>query len=135
MPPAPPKFPITSAEIDLVVSRFYARVRTHRDLGPIFAAHVDDWRPHEAKIASFWRNAIGLDRSFKGNPQSTHMAAQNVKAEHFALWLGLFDTVLTETLPPATAQSWSALAHRIGRALKMSIEQRDAPKNAPPKLF
>lgn len=135
MTPLPPKFPITSEQIDQVVVRFYARMRNHRELGPIFANHIDDWRPHEAKIASFWRNAIGLDRSFSGNPQQAHMAAMDIKAEHFALWLALFDETLDDTLPQETATAWSALAHRIGRALKMSVDQRDTPKDAPPKLF
>lgn len=135
MTPLPPKFPITSDQIDQVVARFYARVRQHPDLGPVFANHVGDWRPHEAKIASFWRNAIGLDRSFDGNPQQAHMKASDIKGAHFALWLALFDETLQDTVPPDTAMAWSALAHRIGRALKMGIDQRDAPKGAPPKLF
>ncbi|MEM5477599.1 group III truncated hemoglobin [Pacificibacter sp. AS14] len=135
MTPLPPKFPITPDQIDQVVTRFYARVRSHPDLGPVFANHVNDWRPHEAKIASFWRNAIGLDRSFDGNPQQAHMAAHDIKGEHFALWLALFDDTLCDTVAPETAAAWSALAHRIGRALKMGIDQRDAPKGAAPKLF
>lgn len=131
----PPKFEITHEQIDQVVARFYARVRSHPDLGPVFANHVGDWHPHEAKIASFWRNAIGLDRKFDGNPQQAHMAAGDIKGEHFALWLALFDEVLNDTMPCEIALAWSALAHRIGRALKMSIDQRDAPKGATPKLF
>jgi hemoglobin len=134
-PIVPPKFYITSEQIDLVVSRFYARVRKHSDLAPIFAAHIQDWGPHEAKISEFWHNAIGLSRAYDGNPQRAHMAAHEIQGAHFALWLALFDEVLVESLPPETAASWSALAHRIGRALKMSIDHRDAPKDAPPKLF
>ena len=131
----PPKFPITPEQIQTVVTKFYARVRRHETLRPVFATHVADWPEHEEKIASFWRNAICHERGYSGNPQATHMSAGNVKAEHFALWLTLFDEVLTQELPESTALSWSALAHRIGRALRMSLEQRDAPKDAPPKLF
>jgi hemoglobin len=131
----PPKFPITPEQIDAVVATFYARVRQDEILGPVFAAHVTDWKPHEEKIASFWRNAICHERGFDGNPQAKHMAAGDVKSEHFAMWLTLFDETLQRELPAATAASWSALAHRIGRALKMGIDQRDAPKGAPPKLF
>ena len=32
---------------------FYADVRQHRVLGPIFNAHIDDWPAHIAKIAEF----------------------------------------------------------------------------------
>ncbi|EKD60215.1 MAG: hypothetical protein ACD_54C00880G0001, partial [uncultured bacterium] len=33
------RFPITPAEIEAVVAEFYAVVRTHPGLGPVFAAH------------------------------------------------------------------------------------------------
>lgn len=134
-PAQPPRFDITTAQIDRVVARFYARVRSHDTLGPVFGAHVTDWREHEEKISRFWRNAIAFERTYDGNPQKAHGAAHDIKGAHFALWLALFDEVLGEELPEATAAAWSALAHRIGRALKMGIDQRDAPKDAPPRLF
>lgn len=129
-------FDITAADVDRVVDVFYARIRQHPDLGPVFAAHIqgDEWTPHEAKIASFWRNAILKERSYSGNPMQVHMLAGNVKPEHFAKWLGLFDQVLAEELPPATARSFSALAHRIGRGLKLGLEQFQRPADQPPIL-
>jgi hemoglobin len=131
----PPKFAITPEQIDDVVAVFYEKVRKDQTLGPVFANHVSQWPEHEEKIAGFWRNAICHERKFDGNPQATHMAAGDIKAEHFAVWLAIFDETLTQELPAQTAASWSALAHRIGRAFKMSIESRDAPKGTPPKLF
>ena len=48
-------------------------------LGPVFAPRDrarsgPEWRAHEAKIAAFWRNAIGIDRSYDGNPMQVHVA-------------------------------------------------------------
>lgn len=117
----PPRFPITAAEIDKVVEEFYAAIRTHPGLGPVFAAHVTDWPAHEAKIAAFWRNAILMERSYGGNPMQVHKSAGNVRPGMFSVWLGLFDAVLGRNLPPESAQAWSALAHRIGRALMMGM--------------
>ena len=54
----PPRFFVTADQIDAQVAAFYAAVRTHPQLGPVFAGHVTDWPEHEAKIARFWRNAI-----------------------------------------------------------------------------
>lgn len=125
------RFPITAAEIDAVVEEFYAVVRTHPGLGPVFAAHVTDWPAHEAKIARFWRNAILLERSYDGNPMQAHRAAGNVKGPMFEVWLGLFDSVLRRTLPAQTAAAWSELAHRIGRGLRMGL----ADEAGPPSLF
>ena len=42
MPPIPPRFDITRDEIARVVAAFYARIRQHPGLGPVFAAHVTD---------------------------------------------------------------------------------------------
>lgn len=115
------RFPITPAEIDAVVAEFYAVVRTHPGLGPVFAAHVSDWPAHEAKIAAFWRNAILLERGYDGNPMQVHKAAGNVRPGMFDIWLGLFDSVLQRELPPEAAAAWSALAHRIGRGLRYGL--------------
>lgn len=39
----PPRFAITAQQIDTVVTDFYAAIRVHPGLGPVFAAHVTDW--------------------------------------------------------------------------------------------
>ena len=49
----PPRIPVTEAQIDQVVVAFYARVRSHPTLGPVFAVHVTDW-PQDYAIA-FWK--------------------------------------------------------------------------------
>ena len=127
----PPRIPVTVEQIQTVVARFYARVRTDPTLGPIFAAHVTDWEPHEAKIELFWRNALLLERCYNGNPMQVHAAAGNVKSDHFAMWLSLFDTVLEQELPPHLAQAWSALAHRIGRGLSYGLPASSGANTVP----
>ena len=130
----PPRFPITPEQIEQVMSRFYARVRKDPVLGPVFANHVDDWPAHEAKIARFWRNAILFERSYDGNPMMAHMRAGDVRADHFDVWLALFDKVLNETLPAETAATWSALVHRIGRGLRMGVQDVQKPADEVPTL-
>lgn len=129
------RFPITAMQIDKVTTAFYAKVRAHPALGPVFASHVDDWPHHEAKIAGFWRNAILMERSYSGNPMQIHKAAGNVHAEHFPIWLALFDDVLSQHLDPETARAWSALAHRIGRGLSMGLAPVTTKSDAPPQFF
>lgn len=121
-PMIPPRFPVTAEQIDRVVAEFYASVRRHPVLGPVFAAHVTDWPAHEAKIAGFWRNAILFERSYDGNPMAVHKAAGNVRPGMFIPWLALFDATLARSLPPETAAAWSALAHRIGRGLSLGLQ-------------
>lgn len=40
--------------IDRLVRRFYAAVRLDADLGPIFAARIQDWEPHLRRMTDFW---------------------------------------------------------------------------------
>ena len=128
----PPRFDITPDQIDRVVATFYAAVRQHPGLGPVFAAHVQDWPAHEDKIARFWRNAILHERSYDGNPMAVHRAAGNVRPPMFEVWLGLFDSVLRRELPAETAGQWSALAHRIGAGLRYGLFDED--RSGPPSL-
>ncbi len=130
----PPRFEITEAEIALVVRRFYARVRAHPVLAPVFAAHVHDWAAHEAKIARFWGGAILFAPGYEGSPMMAHRRAGTVMAAHFPEWLAAFDAVLHETLPAPVAQSWSALAHRIGQGLRMGVEDVGRPADGVPSL-
>ena len=123
----PPRFPVTSEQIDRVVAVFYGAVRRHEVLGPVFARHVTHWPEHEAKIARFWRNAILSERAYDGNPMQVHRRAGDVKPAHFDDWLMLFDATLIRVLPRDTAVAWSALAHRIGAGLRMGVRDTGGP--------
>lgn len=132
------RFPITPAEIDHLVAVFYREIRKHPTLGPIFHTQIGTetqiWRDHEAKIASFWRNAILIDREYQGNPMRKHMDVKAIQPHHFDQWLALFETVATAELEPQTAKSIIALAHRIGRGLRYGIEHAQSSAQMPPHL-
>ncbi|MEQ9259490.1 MAG: group III truncated hemoglobin [Roseovarius sp.] len=130
----PPRFPITRPEIERVVAEFYARIRAHPGLGPVFAVHVEDWPAHEAKVADFWANTILHERSYTGTPVEAHVKAGNVKPGMFSTWLALFDAVLASELTADQAAAWSALAHRIGRSMRASVVERDTHEGGIPKL-
>lgn len=134
MPPLPPRIAVTPEEIDRVVADFYAAIREHPSLRPVFAVHVTDWPAHEAKIAGFWRNAILYERSYDGNPLQVHREAGNVRPGMFSTWLALFDTVLARDLAPEAAAGWSALAHRIGRSLRYGVMEPATLPGGAPKL-
>jgi len=130
----PPRFFATPDQIDAQVAAFYAAVRAHPVLGPVFAAHVTDWPAHEARIGAFWRNAILREGVYDGSPMMAHRQAGDVRADHFPIWLDLFDATLAQTLPPDAAAAWSAMAHRIGRALRMGVDDARMAPGAVPRL-
>ena len=73
------RFPVSPEQIDQVVAAFYARIRTHPKLGPVFASHVTDWPEHEEKIARFWRNAILMERGYDGKLKNTQILKKLTK--------------------------------------------------------
>ena len=135
---ARPRIDVTGDQIDQVVQRFYARVRAHPKLGPIFFESLtrapDIWQAHEAKIGRFWRNALLREPVYDGNPMLVHAGISAIEPAHFDIWLGLFDEVLSETLPRGAAQSWSRLAHRVGRGLSMGLSLARARAGGVPDL-
>lgn len=139
VPPDAPPQPLTAADIDRVMQAFYAEIRAHPELGPVFNRHVgtDDaaWRAHEAKIAGFWRKALLKEPGYDGNPMAVHLAAGDVRPGHFDPWLNLFETVTHRVLPAPQADAWTALARRIGRGLRMGIVDRERPAGEVPRLF
>lgn len=132
------RFDMTSGDIDRLISAFYAQIRTHDQLGPIFNDAVGEdkaeWQAHETKIASFWRNALLMDRGYSGNPMMVHMMNPNIQAEHFPIWLELFREVAFRVLDHEKASNISALADRIGRGLSFGIANARQSHDAPPIL-
>ena len=133
-----PRVPVTHADIDKVVGKFYERVRGHPLLGPIFFASIshdpDLWRDHEAKIARFWANALLYENQYSGNPMMVHAGISAIKPQHFDIWLGLFEQTLFSVLEHEPALLWSEMARRIGRGLKLGIEQARQRSGQPPSL-
>lgn len=133
------RFPMDPADIDRLVPAFYARIRRHEVLGPIFARAIapdygPEWQAHEVRIAAFWRNAIQIDRDYRGSPMQAHMMNGEVRPEHFPLWLETFHATARDVLPPAKATAISALAERIGRGLRWGLESALERQDGPPKL-
>ncbi|MCJ8291648.1 MAG: group III truncated hemoglobin [Crocinitomicaceae bacterium] len=91
----------TRADINLLVTSFYTRVRKDDILGPIFNFIIpkDEWSNHFEKLTDFWETALFGVPKFKGNPILAHRnvdATMNhsIKQEHFGRWLNLwFETI------------------------------------------
>ena len=134
----PPRFEITPEQINLQVRAFYAAIRAHPVLGPIFMERIGEsteaWNAHEEKIGRFWRNAILHERSYNGRPQQVHMATRTVMPEHFPIWLDLFEETARRVLPQQATRPWVALARRIGAGMQMGVAQARAPADSPPIL-
>ena len=108
---------------------FYAKVRRDPLIGPVFAGAVPDaeWPRHMATIASFWSSILFRTGRYKGNPFGKHLALDSLTPEHFARWLGLFETTARAQFQHETAEALIGRAHRIGDSLKAGLFFKPGP--------
>jgi hemoglobin len=106
--------------------QFYADVRQHQVIGPIFNARIQNWPEHVAKIAEFWARATGGPSNYTGQMPLKHVAL-GLEPEHFRAWLELWDWNCQRHLAPAEAAEMSALAHGIGQRLRQIVGASKGP--------
>jgi hemoglobin len=104
----------------VLLKHFYADVRQHREIAPIFAANIEDWPAHLEKIADFWSGITGGPRLYAGGMPWKHVPLK-LEERHFAAWLDLWARNCRGQLPPAEANDMIAAAETIGLRLRQII--------------
>lgn len=107
-----------------LIKPFYADVRQHNLLGPIFNSHIQDWSAHLEKIADFWALQAGGESKYPGGFARAHMGL-GLQPEHFQNWLALWEFNNARSLPPQEAAEMNALAHELGRRLFAMTQGRN----------
>ena len=105
---------------------FYADVRQHEEIAPIFAANIDDWPAHLEKIADFWSGITGGPRLYAGGMPWKHIPLR-LEERHFAAWLGLWSRHCRAHLAPTEAEEMIAAAEALGQRLRQIIAQHTPP--------
>ena len=109
--------------ISILVEEFYARIRAHDLLGPIFADAIgEDWAPHLQTMKNFWAS-VALNAGFySGKPVPAHRKLLDVEPWHFNIWLALFEQTLKDTAPSQEAVPYFLeRANRIAESLKLAM--------------
>lgn len=113
---------IDDAFISQLVETFYARVRAHPRLGPIFNGEIDDWPDHLSKLNDFWASVAMNAGRYSGKPVPAHMKLEGIRREDFGLWLGLFHRTLEEIAPgEETVIYFMQRAERIAQSLQLAM--------------
>ena len=99
---------------------FYADVRQHGVLGPIFNTHIQDWPAHLAKIGEFWARQTGGPSAYGGGFATAHLPL-GIGREHFQHWLALWEFNCHRQLGENEAVEMIALAHQLGDRLQMVL--------------
>ncbi|ANM29691.1 hypothetical protein ABI59_09020 [Acidobacteria bacterium Mor1] len=117
--PARPEFSVS--DIERLVHTFYARVREHESLEPVFARRVTDWPYHLDRMVGFWRSVLRGEPTFqaspRGNPPKLHWSIEELEHRHFTEWLALFGEVAEEVFPAEHAEYLRSRAARIAVTL------------------
>lgn len=100
-----------------LLRHFYADVRQHAEIGPIFNAHITDWPAHLEKIADFWSGATGGPARYRGAMPARHMPL-GLEERHFQAWLDLWRRQCRIHLPAAEAEELIRIAEMIGERLR-----------------
>lgn len=107
-----------------LIQPFYADVRQHALLGPIFNSHIKDWDAHLAKITEFWALQAGGKSKYPGGFAGAHMGL-DLQPEHFQNWIALWEFNNARSLPLQEAAELNALAHELGRRLFAMTQGRN----------
>jgi hemoglobin len=109
---------------------FYADVRQHQVIGPIFHAHIRDWPAHLDRIADFWSGVTGGPATYTGAMPARHVSL-GLEERHFSAWLDLWQRHCRAHLPPREAEELIGLTHGIARRLRQILGVAPAGENLP----
>lgn len=110
-------------KLQKMLNHFYADVRQHNVIGPIFNSHVQDWPHHMEVIGNFWSGITGGPALYRGGMPYKHFPLE-LQREHFEAWLGLWERNCHQHLPEGAAADMIEIAHTIGGRLHMMIERQ-----------
>lgn len=123
--PMPTHTPPDRAIIHRFVVEFYARLRKHPELGPIFERRLGGaWDSHMERLTDFWMTMLGGGTLYRGNPFDVHRKIEEMAEHQFDDWLALFEAAANDTLPANLADQATEKAHRIANSLKMGLFYR-----------
>ncbi len=115
-------------KLRFLLKHFYADVRQHTLIGPVFGAHIENWPVHLEKIGDFWSGATGGPPLYQGPMPFKHVPL-GLTELHFEAWLDLWERHCRAHLAPLEARELIAIAHGIGQRLREIISMYGASSN------
>jgi hemoglobin len=114
--------PITDeATIRALVDAFYDVARTDDLLGPIFAAHIQDWKAHLERLYAFWASVVLLTGTYSGRPTQAHMHLPGLGQAHFDRWLDLWKQTIDRVVPPHARDAFLIPAQGMARVFAAAL--------------
>jgi len=120
----------TRADIFLLVSQFYEKVRADKILGPFFNETIKDWDAHLEHLTTFWETSLfmtrKLDHKYHGNPLEAHVKVDKqfnytIDNIHFGIWLNLWYQTIDELFEGDYADNAKRRARKMGTFMYLKI--------------
>jgi hemoglobin len=128
---------VTEASIEVLIDRFYTKMRRDLVLGPVFEAAIadDEWPEHLDTMRRFWSSVMLTSGRYSGNPVSVHRAVAGLERPMFERWLASFEATAAELFAPAPAAIFADKARRIATSLQLALFHRLGlpPDGLPPR--
>ncbi len=119
------------ADIFLLVSSFYSKIKQDKVIGPFFIASIpeNDWEDHIEKLTDFWQTNLFFVRAYKGNPINVHRTVDKtfkyaISQEHFGQWLQLWFTTVDEHFEGDMAGQAKERARNIASLLFFKLYEK-----------
>lgn len=108
-------------KLDILLRNFYASLRLHPVLGPIFEIHVGDWPEHLRVVGDFWAVQTGGPSQYHGRLLAAH-APLGVTSRHFEAWLAQWRQSCALHFEPAVAAQMVALAEALATRMRAALD-------------
>lgn len=115
-------------DVSLLVRSFYAKVRVHPELGPIFNNIVVDWESHLERLTDFWEIVLlntgpgaGKFNPVKAHKDVDQATGQQIHQALFGHWLELWFTTLDENFDGPNAGFAKEHARKMAHILFFRI--------------
>ena len=117
----------TREDIELLVRKFYTKVRANEVLGYIFDDVIKiDWEYHIPILVDFWETILLDTHSYTRNAMGEHFKVnQMIRLEphHFTTWLNLFDSTINESFKGEKADLAKKRAHAVAGLMQLKMQQ------------
>lgn len=123
----------TIQDVQLLVDRFYEKVREDQTLGPIFDRVVGDkWPVHLDRMYRFWQTILLAEHTYHGSPFPPHMKLP-IGKEHFDRWLSLFSETLKENFGGAKCDEALWRAGKMAEMFQYKLDHYRSHPNLNPQ--
>lgn len=83
-------------DVELLVNKFYQRVRKDDLIGPIFNEKIGKhWAEHLKKLYDFWESRLFRTDAYSGRPLMKHQSLP-IDSPHFDRWLKLWGETIDD---------------------------------------